>query len=365
MRTTKNRIIAYLLTPLSWTYGFVVNLRNKMFDWGILKSEVFDIPVVSVGNLTVGGTGKTPHVEYMIEYLSSIYKIGVISRGYKRKTKGFVLATSKSTPDSIGDEPYQIFQKYGYRVKVAVCEKRTAGIKELCAIDPEINLILLDDAFQHRYVRPKVSVLLTDYNRPLYSDKILPLGRLRESANSVVRADYVIVTKCPDNMNPIDYRIISKHLDLFAFQKLFFSKYIYSNPVSVFSEEASYSVNLSQLTKNDCVLLLTGVASPRNFIKYFKHFACRIKIAYYPDHHSFSRKDLDDIATTFSNMKGAKKLIMTTEKDAVRLANNPYYPQNLKAYTFYIPISVQMITRQEDGDFLQNLRNSIDRVVKK
>lgn len=365
MSTAKDRILTYLLTPFSYLYGGIVNTRNKMFDWGILKTESFDVPVVSIGNITVGGTGKTPHVEYIIEYLSSIYNIGVLSRGYKRKTKGFVLATSKSNPDTIGDEPYQIYQKYGYRIKVAVCEKRCKGIKELLSIYPDINLILLDDAFQHRYVKPKVSVLLTDYNHPVYSDKILPLGRLREAPSSVGRADYVIVTKCPENLNPLDFRLISKNLDLFAFQKLFFSRYIYSNPVSVFNEETNYSVNLSQLTRDDCILLLTGVASPRNFIRYFKKFGCRIKIAHYPDHYDFTRRDMEHIEKLFSEMKGAKKLIMTTEKDAVRLANNPYYPQHLKAFTFYIPISVQMISRQEDGDFLQSLRASIDQVVKK
>ncbi|MBQ5722648.1 MAG: tetraacyldisaccharide 4'-kinase, partial [Muribaculaceae bacterium] len=179
--TTKDKILTYALTPLSWIYGAVVSFRNYLFDKDILKSERFNIPVITVGNLTVGGTGKTPHVEYLIDYLSAVYNVAVLSRGYMRKTKGFVLACDKSTPDTIGDEPYQIYQKYGFRVKVAVCENRKTGIRELQKIDPNINLVILDDGFQHRFIKPKVSILLTEYNRPFYTDKLLPLGRLREA----------------------------------------------------------------------------------------------------------------------------------------------------------------------------------------
>ena len=176
-KSLKDRMISYVLTPSSWLYGGVVYLRNKLYDWGVFSSASFDIPVVSVGNLTVGGTGKTPHVEYIVEYLASVYNIAVVSRGYKRRTKGFVLASSHSTPDSIGDEPYQIYRKYGNRIKVAVCENRAKGIRALLEIDPNINLVILDDGFQHRKIQPKVHLLLVDYNRPVYEDKLLPLGR--------------------------------------------------------------------------------------------------------------------------------------------------------------------------------------------
>ena len=149
MKTTKDKLLTYVLTPLSWIYGACVYLRNKMFDANILKQKEFDIPVVSVGNITVGGTGKTPHVEYIVSRLSGSFNIGVLSRGYKRKTRGFIMANSKSSPDSIGDEPYQIWHKFGGVVKVAVCEKRTEGIRELSRLHPELDLIVLDDAFQH------------------------------------------------------------------------------------------------------------------------------------------------------------------------------------------------------------------------
>lgn len=360
MVTVKDRIISYILTPISWVYGAVVYMRNKLFDWNILKSIQFDIPVISVGNITVGGTGKTPHVEYLIEHLASDYNIAVLSRGYKRHTKGFVLATNRSTPETIGDEPYQIYQKFGFKVKVAVCESRKIGISELQKLDPSINLVILDDAFQHRYVTPKVSVLLIDYNRPIYSDKILPLGRLRESSEAVNRADYVIVTKCPETLTPIDYRLIRKKLDLFAFQKLYFSRISYETLSPVFDDVSAYSVYLSELTSNDTVMLLTGIANPRGFVRYFKQFSCKVKICHYPDHHEFSRSDVACIEKTFEEMPGNRKLIITTEKDAVRLSTNPYFPQHLKSRTYYMPIKIKVVYRSEDDDFIGDIRKSIN-----
>lgn len=194
--TTKDKILVSLLTPLSWLYGAATGVRNWLFDSRVLKEEEYDIPIVGVGNITVGGTGKTPHVEYIVSNLATDYNMAILSRGYKRKTRGFVLANSKSTHDVIGDEPFQIYQKYGIKAHVAVCESRRKGINELRRLFPDLQLIVLDDSFQHRWVKPKVSVLLTDYNRPFYKDKLLPLGRLRESAVSVNRADMVVVTKC-------------------------------------------------------------------------------------------------------------------------------------------------------------------------
>ena len=167
----------YILTPLSWLYGLVTGVRNWLFDSKILKEEEYDIPIVGVGNITVGGTGKTPHVEYIVSNLAADYKVAVLSRGYKRKTKGFVLANNKSTPDLIGDEPLQIYQKFGMKIQVAVCENRRKGIAELRRIFPDLQLIVLDDSFQHRWVKPKVSVLLTDYNRPFYKDPYAPPGQ--------------------------------------------------------------------------------------------------------------------------------------------------------------------------------------------
>lgn len=358
-KSAKDRAISYLLTPASWLYGGITYLRNKLYDWGMFRSETFDIPVISVGNLTVGGTGKTPHVEYIVEYLSSIYNVAVLSRGYKRKTKGFVLASATSTPDTIGDEPYQIYKKYGYRVKVAVCENRAKGIAELHKLDPSINLIVLDDAYQHRGVQPKVNILLIDYSRPVYSDHVLPLGRLREGRQAMGRADIVVVTKVPSGVKAIDLRLMKKNLDLWAYQKLFFSRIHYGELAPVFERECQYTVHLSQLTRNDAALLVCGIANPRSFVRYFKRFPLRVKISHFPDHHDFSRADLETIEQTFEDMKGSHKLIITTEKDAVRLAHNPYFPENLKPFIFYLPISVEMIDGIEDSDFIGTLTQAI------
>lgn len=361
MKKTKDTIIKYLLTPLSWAFDAVTNVRNRMFDAGLLKMREFDVPVVCVGNITVGGTGKTPHVEFIVRNLATDYNIAVLSRGYKRKTKGFLLANSKSTPDAIGDEPYQIFQKYGHRVRVAVCENRVKGIERLLQLHPEINLIVLDDAFQHRYVKPKVSVLLMDYNRPIYKDKVLPLGRLRENRHAADRADMVVCTKCPETLQPIDYRVVSNGLDLLACQQLFFSRYEYGSLRPVFPDDNPYSVSLDYLTRKDTVLLLTGIAHPRYFVRYFRQYAFRVKVSHFSDHHDFSRKDLQQIARTLKEMKGERKIIVTTEKDAVRLSNNPYFPEELKQFIFYLPIEVRMVRGLGEGDFIDALREAIDK----
>lgn len=358
-RTKNDALIAMLLTPLSWIYGAVTFVRNKFFDYGILPSKKFDVPVITVGNISVGGTGKTPHVEYLIELLSSQYTIGVVSRGYKRLTKGFVLATPHSSPETIGDEPYQIYSKYQNRVRVAVCEKRSAGISQLLEIDPKINLILLDDAFQHRYVTPKVSLLLMDWSRPVFNDKLLPLGRLRESPVALNRADFVIVTKVPDDAKPIDFRVMEKSLELMAFQKLFFTRYSYGEPRAVFEETARYNLHLDRLESTDAVMLLTGIANPRDFVRYFKQFKCAVKVNHFPDHHFFTRKDLKELERKYDEMKGGRKVIVTTEKDAVRLANNPYFPERLKSFVFFMPIEVQLLGLNSLAIFQNKLRQSI------
>lgn len=344
-----NSAKSILLTPLSYIYGAVVYARNKLFDWNAIKSEKFGIPVVSIGNIAVGGTGKTPHTEYIISLLKNKYNIGMISRGYKRKTSGFVIATPYTSPYDIGDEPYQIYQKFRGAISVAVCESRVEGIKKMLEANPGINLILLDDAFQHRYVKPSLSIILTEYSRPFFSDRLLPLGRLRETGQSVrERADFIIVTKCPEEINPIDLRLFKKQLDLFPFQKLFFSKYRYDNLTPVFPEESQYIPMLEILTEKDTILTITGIANPLPLIKYLKGFHATVRLMQYPDHHSFSRSDIDEIQSAFHSLKGRYKIIMTTEKDAVRIANNPYFPLDLKKHIFYQPINVVFKADEND-----------------
>lgn len=354
-----NRFLAALvLLPLSKIYGAVTAVRNRLFDWNILKQRQFDVPVVSIGNIAVGGTGKTPHTEYVVDALRYSYRIGVLSRGYKRTTKGFVLASRNSTPSDIGDEPYQIYSKFSNDVMVAVCENRCEGIDRMLEIDSSINLIVLDDAFQHRYVKPAVSIVLTEFKRPIYNDDLLPLGRLRESPRALNRADMVIVTKCPREVKPMDLRIITKNLNLFPYQKLYFSRYCYGNLMSVFPDEVTYIPYLEWLTEADTVLVVTGIANPKPFIRYLRQYKGVVKVMHYPDHHNFSRRDMEGIYERFESMSGERKYVVTTEKDAVRIANNPYYPHELKSVTFYLPIRVEFLP-QASASFEEELRRQI------
>lgn len=332
-----------LLKPLSVVYGWIVSFRNWMFNVRLLKQHEFDVPVVVVGNLSVGGTGKTPHTEYVVDILKNEYRIAILSRGYKRHTKGFIIADRRSTPSDIGDEPYQIFQKFGNDVRVAVCEDRVAGIRELLRLDPSINLVVLDDAFQHRYVKPKVSIVLMEWNRPVYNDDMMPLGRLREPQRGLLRADMVVITKCPPEIRPMDVRIFNDNLDLFPHQNIYFSHYRYGTLVSVFPDEARSIPNLSWLNSSDSILMVSGIANPKPMVRYLRNRGLTVKVKRYPDHHDFTRGDLEDIGTIFNKMEGHSKYIVTTEKDAVRLANNPYFPHALKAVTFYLPINVEML----------------------
>lgn len=332
-----------MLTPAKWAYGMGVWFHNWLYDSRIKVPVSFDIPVISVGNLTVGGTGKTPHVEYMISRLSHKYNIAVLSRGYKRKTSGFVLASPTSTPEQIGDEPYQIYKKFGGRVKVAVTKNRKKGIERITRLFPEVDLIILDDAYQYRAVKPLVSVLLLDYHRPIDHDTLLPLGRLREPQHATERADMIVITKCPEIMSPLDFRTYSKTLNsILSFQKLFFSSIAHGNIRPVFPENSSAVDSLSALTEEDSVLLITGIAHPRAFVNYFKRYPFKVKVMRFPDHHDFTKNDLKQIKRYFSRLEGKRKIIVTTEKDAVRMQHNPYFPHTLKSSVFFLPMEINM-----------------------
>ena len=250
------------LLPFSWLYGLGVKLRNQLFDMGVLKSKSYDIPVISVGNITVGGTGKTPHTEYLVRLLSKKYKVAVLSRGYKRKSKGFLLATPDTPVEQIGDEPFQMKRKFP-DIYVAVDKDRCHGIERLCdkSVAPDLDVIILDDAYQHRYVKPGVNILLVDYHRMIVEDRLLPAGRLREPKEGKNRANIVIVTKCPHDIKPMGIRVISKALNLYPYQKLYFSTFRYREMIPLFDKQASRRT-LDQLAENEQVLLLTGIAMP-------------------------------------------------------------------------------------------------------
>lgn len=351
------------MTPLSWLYGFGVFVRNELFELGILKSRSFDIPVISIGNITVGGTGKTPHTEYLIEQLHQHFKIAVLSRGYKRKTRGFVLATHETRMEDIGDEPYQIKEKYP-DVYVAVDKNRCHGIEMLCdnGIAPGTEVILLDDAFQHRYVKPGINILLIDYHRMITEDKLLPAGRLREPQEGKSRANIVIVTKCPHDMKPMGFRVISKALNLFPYQKLFFSTFKYGMLKPAFFQKSER--NLESIAADEHVLLLTGIASPEQMILDLKNYTKNIIAHSFKDHHYFSPEDIEQVYDTFDKMP-SKSLIITTEKDFSRLKHIEL-PEKIRQNLYILPIRVEIMQGQENtfnekiiGYVRKNSRNSI------
>lgn len=338
---SKELLKKVLLLPLSGLYGFGVGARGMMFKTKIFKRRKFDIPVIVVGNIAVGGTGKTPHSEYIIALLKKKYVVGVISRGYGRKTSGFIAADSKSTPETIGDEPYQMYRKFADdRTFFAVCEDRCVGIDTLRELHPEIDVIVLDDAYQHRYVNPDISIVLTEFGRPAFNDTLLPYGRLREPMSAMKEADIVVVTKCPDNIRPIDYRIFKNKLELFPFQKLFFSSFRYRQPVPVFPNRTSMSFDLRSLGENDTILAVAGIGNPRPFLKYLRGFRFKVGVRLFNDHHNFGENDINAIIDKFNSMPGKRKVIITTEKDAVRMFNNEHIPEEMKKVLFYLPIEV-------------------------
>lgn len=358
-RRQREAIVNGILTPFSWIYGAAVAIRNFGFKIGLLKQESFDVPVVSIGNITVGGTGKTPHVEYIVEAFCRQYNIAVLSRGYKRATKGFILASDNISVSDLGDEPYQIFHKFNGMITLAVCERRTKGIKELLKINPEINLILLDDAFQHRYVKPKVNIVLVDYNRPPFNDKLLPLGQLREPVDRILDADMVVVTKCPTDIKPVEIRMMKENLELFPATQLFFSNIKYAAPVPVFPIANPALSTFNWLHSDDLLLGLTGIANHKPFMIYLKQFGTRLKVIHYDDHHNYTREDFKYIFKVFEALEGRQKFIITTEKDAVRILNNPYFPPRMRQHIYYVPIRIGFLN-YEDRDFLTELRHKID-----
>ena len=355
------------LLPFSWFYGLGVGIRNLLFEMGVLKSRSFDVPVISVGNITVGGTGKTPHVEYLIRLLKSKARVAVLSRGYKRKSSGFVLSDKDTPMRMIGDEPYQIKQKFP-DITVAVDRKRTRGISKLTEEDNglDVDVVLLDDAFQHRYVKPGINILLVDYHRLVIYDRLLPAGRLREPVRAKDRADIVIVTKCPKDLKPMEFRVITKAMKLYPYQQLFFSTHDYDAPKAVFPDMAGQE-QLSELKaiRSKHILLLTGIASPEQLMHDMQEYESQITPMTFGDHHNFKRKDIEAINETFAQMQ-EPKMILTTEKDATRLTVAEGLSDDVKKNLYTLPMRIVIMQGQEEefnnkilGYVHKNSRNSI------
>lgn len=352
------------LIPLSWLYGIGVGFRNQLFNIGLLKQHDYDIPIISVGNITVGGAGKTPHVEYLIRLLKDKVKVAVLSRGYKRKTHGYVLANDSSTVTDIGDEPYQMKQKY-QDVHIAVDKKRVDGIAHITG-DAETNdtdVILLDDAFQHRYVKPGINILLVDYHRLIIYDKLLPAGRLREPQSGKNRADIVIITKCPKDLKPMEFRVLTKAMNLYPYQSLYFTTIEYESLTPLFAKKKSTIEKEALEDKH--VMLITGIASPKQIIIDLKPHVKEMTTLAFSDHHQFKSKDIMKINETFNAIKG-EKIIVTTEKDATRLEQLEGLSEEVKQNLYVLPIKVKFMINQEEEfndkiiDYVRkNSRNSI------
>ena len=328
-----------ILFPLALLYGWITQFRNFLFDKGVLKSYTFDLPIIAVGNLSVGGTGKTPQIEYLIRLLSSNYKIATLSRGYKRKSTGFILADATSNAEILGDEPFQFYKKFP-EIMVAVDANRKNGIEKLLAQSQKREVILLDDAFQHRKVNAGFYILLTAYGDLYVDDFILPTGNLRESRSGAKRADVIVVTKCPNDLSVEKQNNIRKKLNIASHQKLYFTAIQYDD--TVYNEKESKAVADVKFADK---LLLAGIAKPKPFFAYLQQN--NDEILEFPDHHHFSETDISNILKKANN-----NIIITTEKDFVRLTGR--IPE---AQLFYLPIKNVFLS--DSADFDQTIKNYV------
>lgn len=323
-----------LLLPFSLLYGIVIFFRNKFYDWGLFKSYAFKIPIISVGNLEVGGSGKTPMIEYLIGLLKADVKLATLSRGYGRKTKGFRWVKTTEDASLTGDEPLQISRKFP-NVSVAVCENRVLGIQE---IKKKHDLILMDDAYQHRAVKPGFSILLFDYHQLKKNKFLLPAGNYRESFSGKKRANVIVVTKCPASLNQSQKKELEKLISPYPHQTLFYSTINYADDLnSIFSEN---QLPLKSITEEWKILLLTGIAKPQPLLNEVKKLTKNILHHSYPDHHRFSQKNMLKLVADFEAIESDKKIIITTEKDAVRLKTDKFAPLILHLPIYQWPIKI-------------------------
>lgn len=332
------KTIADIINPYRW----IMQARNHAFDSGLLPQRSFGAPIICIGNITVGGTGKTPQTEYLIRLLKEQWKIAVLSRGYGRKTHGYIKADEKTTMPMIGDEPFQIKEKFP-DITVAVCEKRAVGAANLLAGENAPSVILLDDAYQHRHIKAGLYILLVDYNRPVWSDCTLPFGRLREHENGSRRADIVIITKCPADITAQQMEHCRKSLKTKEGAPVFFSRVEYGGIYPLF---ANMQEGHRAIKQGDNVLLLTGIAKPAPLKKEIEEKGARVTLMQYADHHDFCDGDIKDIAAAYNRLDG-NKFILTTEKDATRLRRMPGLPQEIKSNIYAIPIETKIIDNKE------------------
>lgn len=346
-----------LLFPFALAYGLIIRIRNYLFDTGIIKATFFNMPVITVGNITVGGTGKTPHVEYLVSMLKKEYNIAVLSRGYKRKTRSFNIVQAGSDVKTAGDEPLQIKIKHS-DITVAVDRDRVNGVREILSYEPGTDIIILDDAYQHRYIDPGLSILLIDYNRLITGDYLLPAGRLREHRSSVKRADIVLITKSPPDLSAIDMRLIYKKLPLRPVQHLFFTGLSYEEPAYIFNtgKQAPDMNRISEELNN--VLLITGIAEPDPLLQYLSGYKLNITHLRYPDHHLYNSGDHKNIRSAYLSMPEDRRCIITTEKDAIRLRDDLSEQDFPDHRLFYLRINI-MFLNNDAGEFNKYILNYV------
>ena len=325
--------LRYILFPFSIVYALITEFRNLLYDKKILKSVSFDVPIINVGNLSVGGTGKTPQIEYLIRLLQNDYKIAVISRGYKRKSKGIIIADEQATAEQIGDEPYQIHQKFP-NVLVAVGSSRVAVVRKVLAKN-DIDVILLDDAFQHRHIKAGLNIILTPFQQLFSNDFVLPAGNLRECRRQAKHADIVLVTKSPDDINLKQKEPVIQSLRKYFEKTIFFASIDYQD--EILSDKNA--ISLLKLKDYD-VLLITGIANPKPLYSFLSEKNINFVSLKYGDHHSFSATDIQQINKQYQQLQSNDKIVLTTEKDYVRLRHLVNLP------LYYLPISTKVFENE-------------------
>lgn len=349
-------LVQILLAPFSLLYGLGVSIRNGLYSRGLLKGVEFNVPVISVGNLSVGGAGKTPHIEYLIRLLKDYIEVATLSRGYRRKTRGFLAVKRRMNAEQAGDEPLQFKRKFP-DIMVTVSESRTFGIPRIMMDRPDIQAILLDDAFQHRSVKPGLNILLTEFSLPFTRDYLLPSGRLREWRSAYQRADIIIVSKCPPEMSAGQKEEMIREINPLPRQKIYFSCYRYGNPYYIFNP--AYTVALNPGLD---VLLISAIANTDYLVDYLDEQAGAVRVLEYEDHHYFSKYDVGQLKAKFDQVESKKKLILTTEKDAMRLELHREFLISNRMPVFAIPVEVQFhfgggeLFDQDIRNFLLNFK---------
>jgi len=359
--------IRLLLLPFSFLYGTLVSIRNILYDIGIFRSKKFNIPVISVGNLCTGGSGKTPQIEYLIRLLSPVCQLATLSRGYGRSTSGFLMVSEQSPSTEVGDEPRQFKHKFP-SVPVAVDGDRVHGIKKLCRDISSLGIVLLDDAFQHRAVKPGLSILLTDFSDRYDKDMVLPAGNLREFRSGAKRADVIIVTKCPETLSPIEKRCITRDLKPQAYQHVYFSKIIYGRLISLTIQNKQPDQNEIKLQATTRVLLLTGIANAEPLFQYISAKTKNIRHIRFSDHHEYSMVELLNLKQQFDQLNGSDKIIITTEKDAMRIDKSGLLEVVQDLPLFYLPIEASFLFDESESfnkfirDYVKGFRRGTESI---